>query len=222
LGADLSTVDSGIAVKEGANMRPTRLLLLTASLFASVTLAQAEHSPSTSAPTPPSLPKPLVLQENDGEHLVRRAGPTGGWPYVIKLDAAQGNTEDFFVMAEVMAPGQSIPFHKHENAEEILILEEGGATVVVGDQKAVAGPRTIVYIPRNTWISAKNTSDHDIHLIAVFSRLGFDQYMRAISAKPGEPLTPLTQDDLTRLRAMGHATYWDPAQGPAPPGVPTP
>jgi len=164
-------------------------------------------------------PRPLILQEGDGEHLVRRAGPTGGWPYSIKLDGQNGNTEDFLVMAETMAPGQSIPFHKHDNAEEILILEEGGATVIVGDKWAVAGPRSIVFIPRDTWISATNTSKRDIHVTAVFSRHGFERYMRAISVKQGEPLTPIDAKELPQLREQGHAMYWDTSKGPYPPGV---
>jgi mannose-6-phosphate isomerase-like protein (cupin superfamily) len=168
------------------------------------------------------MPQPLILQADDGEHLVRRSGPTGGWPYLIKLDPQQGNTQDFFVMAEDMAPGQSIPFHRHHNAEEILVLDEGGASVVVGTRKALAGPRSIAYIPRDTWVSAKNTSSHDIHSTAIFSRHGFDNYMRAISVKPGTPLTPLTPEELTKLRAAGHATYWDVSQGASPPGIPAP
>ncbi len=165
-------------------------------------------------------PHPLILQENDGEHLVRRfTGPTGGWPFTIKLDGQNGNTEDFFVFSSTMAPGQTTPFHKHDNAEEILFVEEGGATVIVGDQRALAGPRSIVFIPRDTWISATNTSKHDIHELAIFSRHGYEQYMRGLGVKPGEPLTPLSPDEQTRLRALGHAMYWDTSKGPYPPGV---
>jgi mannose-6-phosphate isomerase-like protein (cupin superfamily) len=164
-------------------------------------------------------PQPLILQEGDGDHLVRRIGPTGGWPFTIKLDDQQGNTQDFVVLTETMAPGQTIPFHKHDNAEEILIFEEGGATVMVGDKRAVAGPRSIVFIPRDTWISATNTGAKDVHLVAVFSRQGFERYMRAISVKQGQPVTPLSPDELPRLRALGHSMYWDTSKGPYPPGI---
>jgi mannose-6-phosphate isomerase-like protein (cupin superfamily) len=164
-------------------------------------------------------PQPLILQEGDGDHLVRRTGPTGGWPFTIKLDDQQGNTQDFVVLTETMAPGQTIPFHKHDNAEEILIFEEGGATVMVGDKRAVAGPRSIVFIPRDTWISATNTGAKDVHLVAVFSRQGFERYMRAISVKQGQPVTPLSPDELPRLRALGHSMYWDTSKGPYPPGI---
>ena len=50
-----------------------------------------------------------------------------------------------------------IPFHKHHNSEEVVIFEEGGATVTVGNKRGVAGPHSIVFIPRETWVSVTNT-----------------------------------------------------------------
>ena len=199
---------------------PLVLSLATITVAVLVRARERASTQSSSATSQSSTsPRPLILQEGDGDHLVRRTGPTGGWPYTIKLDGQNGNTQDFFVMAEIVAPGQTIPFHRHDNAEEILIFEEGGATVIVGDQREVAGPRSIVFIPRDTWISATNTGAQDIHLIAVFSRHGFDTYMRAISVKQGQPVTPLSPDELPRLRALGHSMYWDTSKGPYPPGV---
>jgi quercetin dioxygenase-like cupin family protein len=195
-------------------------LVLTLTTVAVALLARtAVPKSATQLSATPSSPRPLILQENDGEHLVRRTGPTGGWPFTIKLDGQNGNTEDFFVFTDTMASGQTIPFHKHNNAEEILFIEEGGATVIVGDQRAVAGPRSIVFIPRDTWISATNTGKQDIHLLALFSRHGYEQYMRALGVKPGGPMTPLSPDELTRLRALGHSMYWDTSKGLYPPGV---
>jgi len=162
---------------------------------------------------------PLILQEADGDRLIHRAGPLKGLPFTIKVDSQFGKSEDFFVFAEALAPKQTIPFHKHENAEEILLFQEAGASVIVGDKRGNAGANSIIFIPRNTWISATNMGTSDIHLLAIFSRHGFESYMRSISAKPGEPLTPLNQDELTRLRALGHAVYWDTSKGAYPPGV---
>lgn len=162
---------------------------------------------------------PLILQKDEGDHLVHRAGPLGGVPFTIKVDSRFGNSEDFFVFAETLAPGQTIPFHKHHNAEELLLFDEAGARVIVGDKSGNAGQNSLVFIPRDTWISATNAGTSPIHLLAIFSRHGFETYMRAISGKPGEALKPLNQDELTRLRALGHATYWDTSKGVYPPGV---
>ena len=197
------------------------LAFTTAMLGVFLVRAENPLAPQATSPTTDSVSsaESMILQEGDGDHLVRRSGPTGGWPYTIKLDGEDGNTQDFFVMAETMTAGQTIPFHKHDNAEEILIFDEGGATVTVGDKRAVAGPRSVVFIPRDTWISATNTGAKDIHLVAVFSRHGFETYMRAISVKQGQPVTPVSPDEFPRLRALGHSMYWDTSKGPYPPGV---
>src|SRR5262249_43135834 len=127
---------------------------------------------------------PLILRDADGDRLVHRAGPLRGVPFIIKVDSQFGKSEDFFAFTEVLGPGQTIPFHKHENAEELLLFEDGGATVIVGDKYGPAEARSLVFIPRDTWISATNTGKNDIHLLAIFSRHGFEQYMRFISVKP--------------------------------------
>lgn len=180
------------------------------------------HTAASTERNDTKSPVPLILEDDDGDHLVHRAGPLGGVPFTIKVDSQFGKSEDFFVFAEKLAPGQVIPFHMHHNAEEILLFEEAGAQVIVGGKNGNAGAHSLVFIPRDTWISATNTSNRPIHLLAIFSHHGFETYMRAISANPGETLKPLSQEELTRLRALGHATYWDTSKGPYPPGVARP
>src|SRR5260370_24386670 len=103
-------------------------LVLTVATATVAVLLRAREYPVPQSATQTSQgstpPHPLILQDNDGEHLVRRTGPTVGWPFTIKLDGQNGNTQDFFVFTDTMAPGQTIPFHKHDNAEEILFVEE--------------------------------------------------------------------------------------------------
>jgi mannose-6-phosphate isomerase-like protein (cupin superfamily) len=203
-----------------------RILLILVLFLAAITVttlmrARAQQSDSKISETMENRAGsvPMILQEADGDPLVHRSGPLRGLPFTIKVDGQFGNSEDFFAFAENLGPGQTIPFHKHHNAEEILLFEEEGAAVVVGDRRGNAGPHSLVFIPRDAWISATNTSKKEIHLLAIFSRHGFETYMRAISAKPGELLTPQGQEELTKLRGLGHAEYWDTTKGPYPPGV---
>ena len=178
-------------------------------------------------------PRPLILQESDGERRVGRpvassaslgqfSGRTKPFSFTIKVDGQNGNALDFLALAVVMDPGDEIPFHQHHNSEEIVILEEGGATVTVGDKRAAAGPHSIAFIPRNTWVSVTNTGTQPIHFYALFSRQGFERYFRASSVLEGQPATPISGDEVVHLRALGHATYWDTSKGPYPPGVPHP
>src|SRR6201997_3013369 len=187
--------------------------------------AQAAQSVQTTAQTQ-QLPTPLILQEADGEHHLRRPGGltySGFVPeFFIKVDKQNGGAEDFYVGYEILKPGAMIPFHKHHNSEEVVIFEEGGATVTVGDKRAVAGPHSIVFIPRETWVSITNTGDKPIRGYYLFSRQGFENFLRARSVRPGEPLTPLTAEKGHRAAEEGHVTPWDSSKGPYPPGVPHP
>ena len=180
-------------------------------------VAQSTPQSGSEATQSPASPRALILQEGDGEHRVRRF--LSRLPFTIKVDEQYGNAQDFFVLTEILTSGSTIPFHMHHNAEEILILEEGGASVTVGDKRALAGPRSIVFIPRETWVSVTNSGTQPIHLYALFSRQGFERYLRAGSAPEGQAVTPLAGEELTRLRALGHATFWDASKGPYPPGV---
>jgi quercetin dioxygenase-like cupin family protein len=203
-------------------MRQRILLFIFVLATASAAVGAEDHTAPNSTETSHATrdsPQPLILQEGDGEQLVHSSGPLSGLPFIIKLDGQNGNTQDFFVFTETLARGQSIPFHKHDNAEEILIVENGDATVIVGNKRAVAAAHSIVFIPRDTWISATNTGAQDIHLVSVFSRHGFERYLRSISAKPGEAANPVPSDQLSHLRALGHSMYWDTSKGPYPPGV---
>lgn len=202
--------------------RPNLRCAFALLMVATATVAQESRTPSRDIAVPATASTgshPLILQESDGEKLVHTSGPLRGLPFTIKVDGNNGSAQDFFVFTEVLPPGQSIPFHMHHNAEEILFLEEGGATVMVGDKWAVTGPRSMVFIPRDTWVSAVNKGKGSIHVVSIFSRQGFERYMRAIGAKPGTPISPVSPEQLPQLRAMGHATYWDTSKGLYPPGV---
>lgn len=205
------------------------VLALTTATFG-VLLVRAQ-SPRTSqsaeaSTQSPASPTALILEENDGEHRLRRpqgaVGSESVPEFIIKIDKLNGNAEDFYVGYEVLKPGGMIPFHKHHNSEEVVILEEGGATVAVGDKRSVTGPHAVVFIPKETWVSVANTGKSPIHLYGLFSHQGFENFLRARSVRPGEPLTPLTPEELRRSIEEGHFTPWDTSKGPYPPGVPHP
>ena len=167
-------------------------------------------------------PKQVILQDSDGEPLIRRAGPMGGLPLTIKLDRIVGGAKNLFVFTETLAPGQMIPWHRHDTCEEVMLIEEGGITVTVGMERAETGPRSMAFMAQGIWHSATNASAHPVHLTSIYSGQDFDPYLRAISVKPGQPIVPIEPDKLQHLRALGHATYWDTRLGAFPPGVARP
>ena len=181
------------------------------------------HPASKHGLTEGSAPsRKVIFQEADGEHLVRRAGPMGGLPFTIKLDAQVGKSSDLFVFTEILSPGQVVPWHRHDTCEEVMLIEEGGVMITVGMERVEAGPRGMAFMPQGVWHSVINMSQHTVHLTSLYSGHDFSRYMRAISVPPGEPIVPIDPSDLPHLRALGHATYWDTKLGPFPPGVARP
>ena len=72
---------------------------ISVTLFLSAGGRKTVHETSNDTEKADRTPIPLILQENEGNHLVHRAGPLGGVPFIIKVDGQFGDSEDFFVFA---------------------------------------------------------------------------------------------------------------------------
>ena len=63
----------------------------------------------------------------------------------------------------------------------------------------------LVFIPANTWVSAKNVGTEPISLTFVFSAPGFEDTMRCNSVPAGETSTPITPEQQTVCAHLGYA-----------------
>lgn len=148
---------------------------------------------------------PLVLQPAEGELRTRRPPPaalsTLAAPFVIKVDEQNGGAKDFVVLTEDVPPGQTISPHRHPHSEEILFIHAGTGTAWLDGKEAKLGPGTIIFMPPNTGVRLTNDGDKPISLVAIFSRPGFDKYLRDISVPASETARPLTVEELTAIRA---------------------
>jgi quercetin dioxygenase-like cupin family protein len=155
--------------------------------------------------TSETRPTPLVLQPAEGELRTRRPPPaalsTLAAPFVIKVDEQNGGAKDFVVLTEDVPPGQTISPHRHPHSEEILFIHAGTGTAWLDGKEAKLGPGTIIFMPPNTGVRLTNDGDKPISLVAIFSRPGFDKYLRDISVPASETAKPLTVEELTAIRA---------------------
>lgn len=151
--------------------------------------------------------KCLILGDNDGEKLVRR----WGYPFLLKIDETRSGARQFIVGAETIPPRKGIHVHKHEYAEELLIINSGSGTATLGDQVAPVGKGTVIFIPRRTWHGLANTGDDDINLLWIFPKPGMDRYFRATSLSDCEKSLPLSREELGRIRRRfgNYVTYKD-------------
>ena len=163
---------------------------------------------ATSAPNPGAF-----LHEAEGERRLHRLPPGAlsnlTAPFVIKVDPKTTGSSDFFVMTEDIAPGQAIPAHRHPDAEEVIFIREGAGVATLAGRQSAVEAGAIVFMPRDTIFSMRNTGGGPLRIVAIFSRPGYEQYMREISVPEGEVPAPLTVDELTsiRRRHAAHAIY---------------
>ena len=156
-----------------------------------------------------SLPKPLLLEKNEGELRTRRPRPkpSPASQFMLKVDPKTNGSQHLIVGTEQIAPGASIPTHKHPMEDEVVLIDSGEAHVLLGEQERDLHAGGLVFIPANTWIGLKNVSTESLSVTFIFSAPGFDDFQRCISVPASEHPTPMTKEDLERCEAPGHMIY---------------
>ena len=86
-----------------------------------------------------TLPKPLLLEKNEGELRTRRPRPkpSPASRFMLKADPKTNGSQHLVVGTEEIAPGASIPTHKHPIEDEILLIHSGEARVLLGESSAI-------------------------------------------------------------------------------------
>jgi quercetin dioxygenase-like cupin family protein len=143
-------------------------------------------------------PTPLILGADDGERREFRTRP--GVTFTVKVDPKNGGSEHLAVVTEDMAPGDRIPIHRHPHADELILIQTGSGRVTLGGKVQEVHAGGIVFIPSDTWIGMENIGKDRLTHVDIWSTHGFEEYMRAISAPAGSPITPLSKADVEELR----------------------
>jgi quercetin dioxygenase-like cupin family protein len=159
-----------------------------------------------------------MLEKDEGEVRTRRVHTDGSSPaasqFILKVSPKNNGSQHLVAGTELLAPGATLPKHRHLIQDEILLVQGGTAHVWLGDQERDLGTGGLVFIPANTWISGKNIGATAITLTFVFSAPGFEETMRCNSVPAGETPTPITPE---QQRACGHLGHSETA---GPPEIP--
>ena len=164
-------------------------LLLTSACAATPLVLAAQSSIAATS-------TPLILEKDDGERRVVRGWPghpDPGETFILKVDPKNGGSSHVVLFTASIPPGEKIDAHRHPEADEILILQTGTSRVHLGDTTKLAHAGSTVFIPANTWISVDNLGSDAINLVAIFSKPGFEDFIRETSAREGEKNVPLSQ-----------------------------
>jgi quercetin dioxygenase-like cupin family protein len=170
------------------------------------------RSSSKRMSAPSAKASPLILEKDEGERRVwRPVEGLEGQPslFILKVDPHNGGSSHLVFGTADLPPGGKIEAHRHPGSDEILFLQNGLASVSLGDEAREVHGGATVFIPAGTWISALNTGKEAIHLVFVFSAPGFDEFMRAESVREGEKVVLLTKaEDAAILAKHKHAVIY--------------
>jgi oxalate decarboxylase/phosphoglucose isomerase-like protein (cupin superfamily) len=156
---------------------------------------------------------PLVLAQEEGERRVRRAQAIGlSAPFILKVDGRNGGSSDLVMGYEDIPVGQGITPHRHERADEIIFVHRGSGIVELGARRVAFTSGATIYIPKHVRIAVRNTGSEPVSIAFVFSKPGFEAYLRDTSVPEGQAVVPLSAEErrAIRERHRWHTVYEQP------------
>jgi quercetin dioxygenase-like cupin family protein len=171
--------------------------------------AEFQADQSTGVRSSDANVRPLLLERDEGELRTRRIHTDGSSPassqFMLKVSPKNNGSQHLVAGTELLAPGATLPKHRHLLQDEILLIQSGTAHVWLGEQERDLHAGGLVFIPANTWISGKNIGTEPIALTFVFSAPGFEDAMRCNSVPAGETPTQITPEQQRDCAHLGHS-----------------
>lgn len=186
-----------------------RVMTAVAVMVVGLCGSRAQSIQSSADLSPEANVKPLLLERNEGELRTRRIHTDASAPassqFMLKVSPKNNGSQHLVAGTEELAPGATLPKHRHLAQDEIVLIHSGTAHVWLGDQERDLHAGGLVFIPANTWVSAKNIGTEPISLTFVFSAPGFEDTMRCNSVPAGETPTQITAEQQKDCAHLGHA-----------------
>jgi quercetin dioxygenase-like cupin family protein len=133
-------------------------------------------------PNPPLTP--LAEAGDVDDHRVRSvwSGP------LVDPRSSSAYVRDLCVILERIAPGESIPLHRH-GIDEAIVVESGDVELRLGDETRVVSGRSAAFVPAGVAHGARNVGREDVVYTAFFSSTEIDIEYLERNPAPG------TEDD---------------------------
>jgi mannose-6-phosphate isomerase-like protein (cupin superfamily) len=128
-------------------------------------------------------PAKHIFAPGGGEAL-EWSGPVSGRVSIMVDPTKTGNTE-LCVLIQTLNPGEAVPPHHHEKAEQVLFVLSGSGKVSLAEHEVEAGPGTMVHVPRGISHSISNTGNEPMSILETTSPPGFQELFRKLD-KLGE------------------------------------
>jgi uncharacterized RmlC-like cupin family protein len=123
------------------------------------------------------------------------------------VDAATTGSRELFVFELTLAPGESLPLHRHHRDDELIFIHTGEARTQVGELSRRAGAGTTLYIPAGTPVGMVNRSVVPVKALVVFAAPHMADYIRSLGTTPGQPRRNLSPAELEKIRSRHYVTF---------------
>jgi len=185
------------------------LVAAIAALVGGRATASFQVSRAAAARTSDPTGRPLLLEQDEGELRTRRIHTDSSIPassqFMLKVSPKNNGSQHLVAGTEVLAPGATLPKHRHMLQDEILLIHSGTAHVSLGEEERDLHAGALVFIPATTWISGKNIGTEPIALTFIFSAPGFEETMRCNSVPAGQTPTAITPEEQLACAHLGHS-----------------
>lgn len=180
---------------------PVPAIAIVALLILGISCRQVS-SQSELARAPAGSPRPAVIAASEGELRFLRGGAA---PLLIKVDPVTTGSRRLVLGSSDLPPGDAIAVHRHLREDEIILITRGTARVQLGARFYEAGTGGTVFIPQGTCIAVENIGRDTLSNVFIFSAPGFEQVLRAVSSRPGEPPKKVSPDERASIFHYGNA-----------------
>jgi quercetin dioxygenase-like cupin family protein len=184
------------------------VLTIAGSLSSTACRAVSTQAANAGPPTmgtnavPTGGPRPAVIAADEGERRFLRGGTA---PLLIKVDPITTGSQRMVLGSSDLPPGDEIRVHRHLQEDEIILILRGTARVQLGAREYTATAGGTVYIPQGTCIALTNIGRDTLTNVFIFSSPGFEQVLREVSSREGEPVKPVSPDERAAAFHRGHA-----------------
>ncbi len=184
-----------------------KLSVNTTLLLIMACICQAQSTRTDPSSILGSGAKLLLLEKNEGElRIWRDFAPE---TLMLKVSPQNNGSQHLVLVTEDLAPGDTIPTHKHLGQDEIVLIQAGTVHVRLGEHERDLHAGGLVFIPAYTWVGMKVIGSDPASLVAIFSAPGFENHLRCASVPANEKPTPMTLADWKQCDHDGHVVYRD-------------
>jgi quercetin dioxygenase-like cupin family protein len=132
----------------------------------------------------------ITVHARDGKRI---RSPLGGdITFIVKGEQSNG---ELAAMEAVNAVGEGPPLHCHGREHETVYILEGEFRWKLGDELSVAGPGSLVFIPRGLAHTWQVIGDRPGRMLITFSPAGMEAFF--------ERLSSMAQFDLGEFKSAG-------------------